>query len=67
MEKQQYEMNIYPGGGANQSRIRDYNERLILSLVRRQGSLAKSELARKSGLSAQTVSVIMRSLENDGP
>jgi predicted NBD/HSP70 family sugar kinase len=66
MEKQRYEMNIDPGGGANQSQVRDYNERLILSLVRRHGSLAKSELARKSGLSAQTVSVIMRSLENDG-
>ena len=29
-------------------------------------SLAKSQIARRSGLSAQTVSVIMRSLENDG-
>ena len=53
-------------GGANQSRVRDYNERLVLSLVRRHGSLAKSEIARKSKLSAQTVSVIMRSLEQDG-
>ena len=55
-----------PSGGANQSRIRDYNERLVLSLVRRNGYLAKSQIARRSGLSAQTVSVIMRSLENDG-
>jgi predicted NBD/HSP70 family sugar kinase len=55
-----------PSGGANQSRVRDYNERLVLSLVRRHGSLAKSQIARRSGLSAQTVSVIMRSLENDG-
>lgn len=55
-----------PSGGANQSRVRDYNERLVLSLVRRHGSLAKSEIARRSGLSAQTVSVIMRSLERDG-
>jgi len=53
-------------GGANQSRVRDYYERLVLSLVRRHGSLAKSEIARKSKLSAQTVSVIMRSLEQDG-
>ena len=55
-----------PSGGANQSRVRDYNERLVLSLVRRHGSLAKSQIARRSGLSAQTVSVIMRSLEHDG-
>jgi predicted NBD/HSP70 family sugar kinase len=55
-----------PSGGANQSRVRDYNERLILSLVRRHGWLAKSQIARRSGLSAQTVSVIMRSLEQDG-
>ena len=55
-----------PSGGSNQSRVRDYNERLVLSLVRRHGSLAKSQIARRSGLSAQTVSVIMRSLEKDG-
>ena len=33
-----------PSGGANQSRVRDYNERLVLSLVRRHGYLAKSQL-----------------------
>ena len=66
MLKQHAEKIIDPSGGANQSRVRDYNERLVLSLVRRHGSLAKSEIARRSGLSAQTVSVIMRSLEQDG-
>ena len=55
-----------PSGGSNQTRVRAYNERLVLSLVRRHGNLAKSEIARRSGLSAQTVSVIMRSLEADG-
>ncbi len=53
-------------GGANQVRVRAYNERLVLSLVRRHSGLSKAEIARRSGLSAQTVSVIMRSLENDG-
>jgi len=66
VKKQWNELNVDPSGGANQSRVRDYNERLVLSLVRRHGSLAKSEIARRSGLSAQTVSVIMRSLEKDG-
>lgn len=51
--------------GSNQSGMRDYNERLVLSLVRRHGGLAKMEIARMTGLSAQTVSVIMRELEAD--
>ena len=46
--------------GTNQSGMRDYNERLTLTLVRRHGSLSKTEIARLTRLSAQTVSVIMR-------
>ncbi|MEM1429124.1 MAG: ROK family transcriptional regulator [Pseudomonadota bacterium] len=46
--------------------MRAHNERLVLSLVRQHQALAKSELARMTGLSAQTVSVIMRQLEQDG-
>jgi predicted NBD/HSP70 family sugar kinase len=52
--------------GTNQTGMRDRNERLVLSLVRQQGGLAKSDIARITGLSAQTVSVIMRALEQDG-
>lgn len=52
--------------GTNQSGMRDSNERLVLSLVRRQGALSKTDLARMTNLSAQTVSVIMRKLEDDG-
>ena len=55
-----------PLGGSNLSRVRAYNERLVLSLVRRHGQLSKSEIARRTGLSPQTVSVIMRALEADG-
>lgn len=51
--------------GSNQAGMRAFNERLVLSLVRRHGDVAKSEIARMTGLSAQTVSVIMRSLERD--
>lgn len=57
---------LHPGGGANQLRVRAYNERLVLSLVRRNAGLSKADIARLSGLSAQTVSVIMRALEKDG-
>ncbi|KUJ76902.1 ROK family transcriptional regulator [Ruegeria marisrubri] len=52
--------------GSNQSGMRAYNERLVLSLIRQSGALAKADIARMTGLSAQTVSVIMRSLEADG-
>lgn len=52
--------------GSNQSGMRAWNERLVLSLVRRHGALPKAEIARLTGLSAQTVSVIMRALESDG-
>ena len=52
--------------GSNQSGMRAHNERLVLSLVRQHGALAKSDIARMTGLSAQTVSVIMRALEQDG-
>tara|TARA_R110002012_G_scaffold317612_1_gene534424 strand:+ start:1659 stop:2906 length:1248 start_codon:yes stop_codon:yes gene_type:complete len=54
------------GGGANQIRVRAYNERLLLSLVRRTAGLSKADIARLSGLSAQTASVIIRALERDG-
>lgn len=52
--------------GSNQAGMRAHNERLVLSLVRTNGALAKSDIARITGLSAQTVSVIMRSLEEGG-
>ncbi len=52
--------------GTNQSGVRLYNERLVLSLIRRYGSVPRAEIARQTGLSAQTITVIMRQLEADG-
>ncbi|WP_332836454.1 ROK family transcriptional regulator [Thioclava electrotropha] len=52
--------------GTDHSSMRNRNERLVMSLIRRRGALAKSEIARMTGLSAQTVSVIMRALEDEG-
>lgn len=52
--------------GVNQSGVRDFNERLLLSMIQRLGPMPGSDLARHAGLSAQTVSVILRSLEADG-
>lgn len=59
-------VGAHAGGGANQVRVRAYNERLLLSLVRRTAGLSKADIARISGLSAQTASVIIRALEKDG-
>ncbi len=58
--------DIFGPRGSNQSGMRAHNERLVLSLVRQHAALAKSDIARMTGLSAQTVSVIMRALEQDG-
>ena len=53
-------------GGADQSGLRVYNERLILSLVRRYGQLSKIEVARATGLSVQSASTIMNRLQSEG-
>ena len=55
-----------PEGGSNQSGLRDQNARLILSYLSRHGAMASAEIARRSGLSAQTISNITRALEADG-
>lgn len=52
--------------GSNQGAMRAHNERIVLTILRRHGPMAKAEIARATGLSAQTVSVIMRKLEAEG-
>ncbi len=49
-------------GGSNLSGIAQYNERLVLQLIRRAGSLTKADIARITNLSAQTASVIINRL-----
>ena len=49
--------------GANQSGVRAHNERLILSVIQRHGEMPGSDIAKLTGLSAQTVSNILRKLE----
>jgi len=51
--------------GTNQSGMRESNERLVLTLLRRSSGLASAEIARRTGLSAQTVSRLIRALEKD--
>ncbi|OCX66912.1 sugar kinase [Thioclava sp. SK-1] len=53
-------------GGVNQIGVRQHNERLIMTLISRAGALPGTEIAKRTQLSAQTVSNILRKLENDG-
>jgi predicted NBD/HSP70 family sugar kinase len=52
--------------GVNQSGVRDYNERLLLTLLQRNGPTPGSDLARLANLSPQTVSIILREMEAEG-
>ena len=52
--------------GANQSGVADHNARLILTVLRHGGPLPGAELARRTGLSPQGISTILRRLEADG-
>lgn len=54
------------GGGLNQTSVRAYNERLVMSLLRRHGGLSRASIGKMTGLSLQTVSVITAALEQDG-
>ncbi len=57
---------LFMSRGSTQTGMRIYNERLVLSLIRSKESVSKAETARLTGLSAQTVSVIVRQLEAEG-
>lgn len=46
-------------GGATQAETRVYNERLVVSLIRRYGQLSKVELTRLTGLAPQTITTIV--------
>jgi hypothetical protein len=52
--------------GLNALSVRSYNERLVLSLLLQSDTITRLEIGEKTGLSAQTVSVIIRSLEQEG-
>lgn len=52
--------------GLNAVSVRSYNERLVLSLLLQNKGLSRMEIGNRTGLSAQTVSVIVRSLEQEG-
>lgn len=53
-------------GGLNQTNLRSHNERLILDLLRHGKTLSRFEIGQLSNLSAQTVSVLVRALSDEG-
>ncbi len=52
--------------GSNHVGMRQFNERVVLQAIRLQGSVPKAELARLTGLTAQTIGLITTRLEDDG-
>ena len=59
-------MNLQLQPKRKSSEIRPFNERLILDLVRRNNELSKAEIARASKLSAQSATVIVNRLVEEG-
>jgi predicted NBD/HSP70 family sugar kinase len=52
--------------GSNQVGMRQFNERVVLQALRAHGSTPKAELARLTGLTAQTIGLITARLDEDG-
>ena len=51
--------------GSNHVGMRQFNERVVLQAIRAHGSLPKADLARLTGLTAQTIGLITTRLEED--
>ena len=51
---------------ANRDLMREWNRKLVLSLIREQESISQVEISKKSGLSAGTVNNITRELRKQG-
>jgi predicted ArsR family transcriptional regulator len=51
------------GQGSNSVQVRQYNERVILTLLRRLGEASKADLARHARLTNNTAGQIVRDLE----
>lgn len=52
--------------GSSQGGLRQYNERVVLQAIRLHGALPAAEIARLTGLTAQTVSQITKRLLDEG-
>jgi predicted NBD/HSP70 family sugar kinase len=52
--------------GSRQRGVRLYNERVVLHTLRKYGALTAADLARRTQLTAQTISLIGKGLSNEG-
>lgn len=52
--------------GSNHVGMRAFNERVVLQAIRLNGALPKADLARLTGLTAQTIGLITTRLDEDG-
>ncbi|TPP06824.1 ROK family transcriptional regulator [Rhizobium glycinendophyticum] len=52
--------------GTNQETGRPYNRRIVLEAIRLRGPVTRGDIARSVGLTVQTVSTIVRELEDEG-
>ena len=52
--------------GTNQEFGRPYNRRIVLESIRLHGPTTRAEIAQRVGLTVQTVSTIVRELEEQG-
>ena len=52
--------------GTNQEKARPYNRRIVLECVRSHGPATRGDIAERVGLTVQTVSTIVRELEEQG-
>lgn len=52
--------------GSNSSALRNFNERIVISTLRKNGSASKADLARSMGLTLQTLTRIVDDLESRG-
>lgn len=52
--------------GTNQEKARPYNRRIVLEAIRNTGPATRGDLATRVGLTVQTVSTIVRELEEQG-
>lgn len=58
-------LKAMPIRGSNQVTVRGFNERLVLHLIRKCGTLTKADATQATGLSPNAVSVIFNALEAD--
>ncbi len=57
---------VHSGQGSNSTLVGDFNERVVLTTLRRLGPASKADLARIVGLTSNAAGVIVRKLELNG-